>query len=50
MKLLVFTRHFWLKRLRGINNSKNDNKHEIKQQMQHKIKENLKVKLIVDPK
>ena len=50
MKLLVFTRHFWLKRLRGISNSKNDNKHEIKQQIQHKIKENLKVKLIVDRK
>ena len=25
MKLLVFILHFWLKRLRGINNDKNDN-------------------------
>ena len=27
MKLLVFTLHFWLKRLRVINNDKNDNKY-----------------------
>ena len=26
MKLLVFTLHFWLKGLRGINNDKKDNK------------------------
>ena len=27
MKLLVFTLYFWFKRLRGINNDKNDNKY-----------------------
>ena len=27
MKLLVFTLYFWLKRLRGTNNGKNDTKH-----------------------
>ena len=27
MKLLSFTLHFWLKRLRGKNNDKNDNKY-----------------------
>ena len=29
MKMLVFTLHFWLKRLRGTNNNKNDNKYNI---------------------
>ena len=27
MKLLVFTPHFWVTRLSGINNDKNDNKY-----------------------
>ena len=48
MKLLIFNPHFWLKTLRGIKNDKNDkneiqlHKYEKKQQIQHKIKQNLK--------
>ena len=47
MKLLVFTLHFWLNSLCGINNDKSDkriqrHKYKKKQQMQHKIKNNLK--------
>ena len=44
MKLLVFNPHFWLKRLRGINDAKNGNKYnnkdtryKTKQQMQAKV-------------
>ena len=47
MKLLVITLHFWLNRLCGINNDKSDKEYNntnarLKQQMQHKIKYNLK--------
>ena len=47
MKLLVFILHFWLNSLCGINNDKSDkkiqqHKYKKKQQMQHKIKYNLK--------
>ena len=47
MKLLVFTPYFFLKKLRGINNDKNDNKYNNtntrkNKKMQHKIRQNLK--------
>ena len=47
MKLLVFTLYFCLKKLRVINNDKNDSKYNNtntrkNKKMQHKIRQNLK--------